>query len=229
MVKEPIREEEAKALEPAAGLELARITGPSPDDPQMLRIEHARVTVELPVTAEAFFNAYSRWAGYEYWAPQVQGAGHWLLIRQGGVGSRFILYDKPGMRHLAHYGVVTELERERRFAWRAPFSEWNRAYVGTVLEVEPTSRNGVRVTETLYFDAREDHLPAITGFMSLSGLDRAAMSAFLKRRLRGLAEFILLGGLLPTGTPATRDEPGERRYADAGYWPAYTDLQAGGE
>lgn len=228
MIREAIREElGATSLEPAAGLDLARIKGPRLDDPRMSRIEYVQVTVELPVPVKAFFNGYIRWVGHEYWAPRVQGAGHWLLIRKDGADSRFTLYDKPGMRPLNHYGVVTELERGRRFAWRAPLSEWNQAYVGTILEIEPTSSNGVHVTETLYFDVREDHLPAIAGFMSLSGLDQAAISTFLKQRLRGLAEFILLGGFPSTDRPATASEPDEwRRYASAGRLLEWIELQA---
>lgn len=208
MIIESIDEEEASGLNPEATLKLARIAGASPDDPQMVRVEHARVTVELPIPTATFFNAYSGWAGYEYWAPEVQGAGHWLLIQDGGTGSRFILYDKPGLRHLAHFGVVTDLERERRFAWRAPFSEWNRAYIGTILEVAPTTNGGVRVTETLYFDVREDHLPVIAGFMSLSGLDQETMTTFLERRLRGLARLIQSGrlGEADLAYPFTRNQ-----------------------
>lgn len=213
MIKEAIREErEVRNLDPAPGLDGARIAGPSPDDPQLVRIEQARVTVEVATPAEAFFNAYSRCAGCEYWAPQVWGAGHWLLIREGGTGSRLTIYDKPGMRPLTHYGVVTERVRNRRFAWRAPFSQWSRAFIGAILEIEPTSSSGVRVTETLYFDVREDHLPAIVGFMGLGGPDQAAMSNFLEQRLRGLAKFILLGEVPPAGPPAACDQPHERRF-----------------
>lgn len=57
----------------------------------MLRIQHARVRLEFDTPPERFFNAYTRWAGYEYWAPAIQGAGHWLVIRKGGPGSRFVL------------------------------------------------------------------------------------------------------------------------------------------
>ncbi len=171
------------------------VVGPSPQDPEMLRVEHAQVSVDLGTPPEAFFNAFSRWAGYERWAPEVQGAGHWLLVREAGPGSQFILYDKPGMRHLAHFGEVTELEPGHRFAWRAPFSEWNRAFIGTILEVAPTSSGGTRVTETLYFDVREDHLPVVAGFVTLSGFDHETIAAFLEARLRGLDRLVRTGQL----------------------------------
>jgi uncharacterized protein YndB with AHSA1/START domain len=156
----------------------------------MLRLLHARATVEVDTPPEPFFNVFSRWAGCEYWAPHLQGPGHWLVVYEGGSGSQFLLYDKPGGRHLVHAGVVTELDRNRRFAWRAPFSEWNRACIGTFLELTPTAGGGTRATETLHFDAREDHLPVVAGFMALPGFDRATMAAFLEARLRGLDRLI---------------------------------------
>ncbi|WP_323844318.1 SRPBCC family protein [Microbulbifer magnicolonia] len=168
-------------------------TGPSRIDPAMVRIEHAAATVEVATEVDTFFNAYSRWAEYEQWAPDVQGAGHWLVVREGGPGSRFILYDKPGARHLAHFGEVTELECNRRFAWRAPFSEWNRAYIGTQLEIAPKSGGGSRVTETLYFEAREEHLPVVAGFTAMSGFDQKTLADFLEARLRGLDKLIQQG------------------------------------
>lgn len=170
-----------------AGLDIA---GVSPQDASMLRVKHAQASIEIKTSAATYFNAFSRWAGYEYWAPEVQGAGHWLLVKEGGPGSKFILYDKPGPRHLAQFGVVTELDRNRRFAWRAPFSEWNRAYTGTILEIEPISNGGAKVTESLYFDVREDHLPVLAGFTALSGLDRQTITAFLQKRLQGLDRLI---------------------------------------
>ena len=176
--------------DPPFDMRAIQFIGISPQDPGMLRIKHAQVSLEFKTTPELFFNAYSRWAGYEYWAPDVQGAGHWLVIHQGGLGSEFVLYDKPGQRHLVHFGTVTEMQRDRRFAWRAPFSEWSRAFIGTILEIEPTSSGGSRVTETLYLDAREDHLPVVVGFMALSGYDAASMEAFLEARLIGLDRLI---------------------------------------
>lgn len=181
-----IENRDLAASDTVTGLGAIQITGISPQDPGMLRIQHAQVRLEFDTPSERFFNAYSHWAGYEYWAPGIQGAGHWLVIRKGGPGSQFVLYDKPGPRHLAHFGTVTEVDRNRRFAWRAPFSEWSRAFIGTILEIEPTSSGGCRVTETLYLDARQDHLPVVAGFLALSGFDSTTMKAFLEARLTGL-------------------------------------------
>lgn len=161
----------------------------------MVRIEHARASVEVTTPPEPFFNAFSRWSHYEQWLPGRQGYGHWLVIRKDGPGSRFILYDKPAGHHLIHFGEVTEIDPNRRFAWRAPFNEWNRAYLGSILEITPTSQGGSRVTETLFFDAREDHLPVVSGFRALSGLDRSTMSDFLEARLKGLDRLIQDGNL----------------------------------
>lgn len=185
----------ASALESSARVGDLLLPRVSPDDASMVRVEHAKAVVEVTTSSEVFFDAFSNWAGYEYWAPDVQGAGHWLLRTKGGVGSQFILYDKPGCRHLVHFGVVTELERGRRFAWRGPFNEWMRAYAGTVLEVAPMKSGGARVTETFFFDAREEHLPVVAGFMATSGFDRETISCFLEARVRGLDHLIQAGEL----------------------------------
>lgn len=168
----------------------------------MLRIQHACATVDVPTPPEAFFNAYSRWAQYEQWAPGLQGPAHWLHIRQGGLGSQFVLYDKPGPRHLVHFGTVTEFDPYRRFAWRAPFGEWSRIFVGTVLDVVPTT-SGSRVTETLFVDAGEDHLPVAAAFFGLPGYDAQTMSALLEARLRGLDRLIQSGELSEAATGET--------------------------
>jgi uncharacterized protein YndB with AHSA1/START domain len=184
-----------------AATSLDERTTRSPDTEDRLRIEHASVDVELPVSREAFFDAYSGLLRYDEWAPEVQGAGHWLVVREGGPGSRFVVYDKPGERHLVHFGVVTRCDRPRRFAWSAPFSEWPRATLGTVLELEATQAGGIRARETLFFEAREDHLPALGGFLALDGYDRRTFERFLRARLQGL------GRLLAQGRP--RAEPAD--------------------
>ncbi len=163
---------------------------PSPDDADFCRVNHAsaaRVFVQPP---EQVFNAFTRWARYKEWSPDTQGPAHWLTIRAGGPGSSFILYDKPGARHLAQFGVVTALERNRRFTWRAPFAEWQRAFVGAVVEFAPTSSGGTRVQETLYFEAREDHLAILDGFLNTPGYDSEAFGAFLEAQLAGLARLL---------------------------------------
>ena len=48
------------------------------------------------------------------------------------------------MRHLAHFGVVTEAERERRFASRAPFSERIRAYTADLRQMAGYWKEAVR-------------------------------------------------------------------------------------
>ncbi|MFZ5827815.1 MAG: SRPBCC domain-containing protein [Bacillota bacterium] len=176
------------------GAVLERI-GHSPQDPAMIRVKVARTTVTTQTPPDLFYAAFCRWARYEEWAPGLQGPSHWLVVHQGGPGSSFILYDKPGPRHLAHFGVVTEVDRGRRFAWRAPFSEWQRVFIGTILELSPTSTGGSQVTETLYIDLREEHLPVVTGFLALEGLDPDSMTRFLADRLEGLDRLIRGGGL----------------------------------
>lgn len=155
-----------------------------------LRIQHAAATHRFRQGPEIVFNAFAGWAQYDRWAPAVQGAAHWLVLRRGGVGSRFILYDKPGPRHLSHFGEVTCAEPGRQFAWRAPFSEWPRVFVGTALELERGSNGDTIAHERLYFDVREDHLPALRGFLSLAGFDSASFEHFLATRLAGLGALL---------------------------------------
>lgn len=78
----------------AVDVEAVQFIGISPQDPDMVRLRHTQATLEFRTPLEQFFNAYSRWAGYEYWAPEVQGPGHWLVIQKGGAGSQFVRYDK---------------------------------------------------------------------------------------------------------------------------------------
>lgn len=156
----------------------------------MRRVEHAAATHRFRQPPEVVFNAFAGWAQYDRWAPAVQGAAHWLVLRRGGVGSRFALYDKPGPRHLVHFGEVTCAEPGRRFAWRAPFSEWPRVFVGTALELERAPDGGTTASERLFFEAREDHLPALRGFLSLGGFETASFERFLATRLAGLGALL---------------------------------------
>ncbi len=113
----PHASENKRTTEPAHGA----------GDGVRIRLEHVTMTTAIAHAPEIVFDAFSSFARYDLWAPEVHGACHWLLIQAGGVGSRFLAYDKPGRRHLTHEGVVTELERPRRVAWHAPFGQWPRA------------------------------------------------------------------------------------------------------
>jgi hypothetical protein len=65
---------------------------------------------------ESFFTAFTQFDRYEEWAPSVQGSGHWLMINEGGVSSQFILYDKPDLVHLAHFGTIETDEPFQQFS-----------------------------------------------------------------------------------------------------------------
>ncbi|WP_458186556.1 SRPBCC family protein [Haladaptatus sp. NG-WS-4] len=162
------------------------VIGESPVDSSFLRIKHAQATVTIQAEAEAFFDTFTRFTQYDRWAPDLQGSAHWLTVREGGPGSQFIAYDKPGTTHLAHYGKVIDLEQPTRFEWRAPFSEWQRAYIGTVLECEQTDQGSTTVTEMLYFDVEEEHLPVLAGFTETASLQQERIETFLETRLQGL-------------------------------------------
>ena len=68
------------------------------------RIEHVTITTEIAHGPEIVFDAFSGFARYDLWAPEVQGASHWRFVQAGGVGSRFLAYDKPEPRHLTSSG-----------------------------------------------------------------------------------------------------------------------------
>lgn len=163
---------------------------PSPTSPDMVRVVHAKCTIDIESEPESFFTAFTQFDRYEKWAPSVQGSGHWLKISEGGVGSQFLLYDKPDLVHLAHFGTIETYEPLQQFSWRAPFSEWQRAFIGTRLEVTPTESGGTRATETLFFDVREEHLPVLAGFVTTTELDRSTFETFLEIRLTGLDALI---------------------------------------
>ena len=162
----------------------------SPDAHGLVKVYHATATRTFTQPPTAVFNVYTRWAQYENWSPKTQGPAHWLVIHKDGLGSRFVLYDKPGKRHLVHFGEVTALDRPRYFAWRAPFSEWQRAYVSAEVEFSPTVSGGTTVQETIYFEAREDHQTILSAFLNTPGYDAATFTAFLEAGLAGLARLL---------------------------------------
>jgi uncharacterized protein YndB with AHSA1/START domain len=152
----------------------------------MVRVIHATCTINLESDSESFFSAFTRFNRYEEWAPTVQGSAHWLTIKEGGIGSQFILYDKPELVHLAHFGTVETYEPPRQFSWRAPFSEWQRALIGSTLEVTSTANDGPIAKESVFFDVREDQLPILAGFLTTTDLNRETFETFLETRLTGL-------------------------------------------
>jgi len=153
------------------------------------RAVHAEFTTDVPRPVEEVFDAFTGFARYDLWAPDVQGACHWLYLKEGGPGSRFLAYDKPGRRHLTHEGVVTELERPRRFAWTAPFGEWPRAIVGGEVDFKPTAR-GTRIRERVTFSCAPDGAGVLDAFLRLEGFDAATYAAFLRQRHAGLARLL---------------------------------------
>lgn len=163
--------------------------------PQHARIEHATVATMIQQAQDVVFDTFSRFARYELWEPAVQGGCQWLLVRAGGVGSRFLAYDKPGRRHLTHEGTVTECERATRFAWTAPFSEWPRALVGSEIEFEATA-HGTRVRETVVFSCAPEDRGVLEAFLRLDGFDAETYASFLRQRHAGFAKQLEQGALV---------------------------------
>ncbi len=181
---------------------------------ELVRIYHAEAEQVFSRPPNEVFNAFSGWKRYQAWAPEVQGPGHWLLLRKGGVGSQFALYDKPDRVHLTHIGEVMECEPGRYFRWRAPFSEWKRAWIGSEVEFRPTRSGGTQVRERIYFEARPDQMPILKGFFATPSLNSKTMTSFLKRRLEGLS-YLLNENVIPS---ADLSYPFDRDHAVAADW-----------
>jgi uncharacterized protein YndB with AHSA1/START domain len=185
---------------------------PSPDSPDMVRVVHAECSVTLESERESFFSAFTQFDRYEDWAPDVQGSAHWLSITAGAIGSRFICYDKPGTVHFAHFGTVEAYEPNKRFSWRAPFGEWQRAFIGSTLELSTEEGGHASVTERIFFDVHEEHLPILAGFLQTDGFDRDTFEAFLEARLSGLDALVCDGHLPAVGSADSFTE--DRRIAE---------------
>jgi len=167
-----------------------------------VRIEHAARSSVIAHRPEDVFDAFSGFARYDCWAPEVQGGCEWLTLLAGGVGSRFLAYDKPGHRHLVIDGEVTACERPRRFAWTAPFSEWPRARIEGEVTFEPVA-DGTRLHESIIFSCAPDDRGVLEAFLRLDGLDAATYAAFLELRHAGLAA-LLDADALPAAERAYR-------------------------
>ncbi len=46
----------------------------------MVRIDHAQARQYFSQLPEIVSNAFTRWAGYDQWPPDVQGPAHWLVF-----------------------------------------------------------------------------------------------------------------------------------------------------
>ncbi len=90
---------------------------------EWVRMLFADGEVDFPASEEVVFNVFSRFSRYADWTRTVHVGAEWHLVREGGLGSRFLIWEKPGDRHVMHYATVTDFERNKHFAWRAPFAE----------------------------------------------------------------------------------------------------------
>lgn len=72
-------------------------------------------------------------------------------------------------------------------------------YIGTILECEQSTPESTTVTETLYFDVEDEHLPVLAGFMGTASLQQERIEMFLETRLQGL-ESLLNEDTLPPMT-----------------------------
>lgn len=45
-----------------------------------MRIDHAQARQYFSQLPEIVSNAFTRWAGYDRWPPDVQGPAHWLVF-----------------------------------------------------------------------------------------------------------------------------------------------------
>lgn len=119
----------------------------------------------------------------------------WLDVRAGGVGSKFLLWEKPGNRQVMHYAAVTEMERNRKFTWRAPFAEWSKVFIGTSMQASPRPDGGTHVYHILYVDLPAEYLPIFGGFGTLPGFDLEFETFHIHEEARGFNKLLESGAL----------------------------------
>jgi hypothetical protein len=159
---------------------------------------------------ETVFNAFTRFARYLDWTRDIHVAAEWLDVRAGGVGSRFLLWEKPGSRQVMHQAVVTELDRNRRFTWRAPFAEWGKVFIGTSLTVSARPDGGTHAYHVLYTDLPREYLPVFAGFGALSGFDLEFETFHIHEEARGFRRLLQAGAFRPR-TSGSCSKPTGRR------------------
>lgn len=59
--------------------EIVHVHGAGNDD--RIRIEHVTIATEIAHAPEIVFDAFSGFALYDRWAPDVRGASRWLLVQ----------------------------------------------------------------------------------------------------------------------------------------------------
>lgn len=158
-----------------------------------VRILYADGELDLRGPPSVIFNAFTSFARYRDWSTMIHVDQQWLSLRAGGVGSKFLLWVKPGDRHVQHYGVVTKFERDRRFTWRSPFAEWGKVFLGTSMRMEPRSPGRALVYHVLYVDMPEEYFPVFAGFGSLHGFDLEFETFHIFEEARGLQSLLDTG------------------------------------
>ena len=138
---------------------------------EWVRVLYADGEFDFDASIEAVFNPFTRFARYADWTRRIHVGAEWYEVKAGGTGSKFMIWEKVGDRHVMHYSVITEFEQNRTFAWRAPFAEWGKVFVGTKLVVEPRDDGGTHAYHVLYVDIPVEYLPVFGGFGTLPGFD----------------------------------------------------------
>jgi uncharacterized protein YndB with AHSA1/START domain len=150
-----------------------------------VRVLFADGEIDFSAPPEIVFNAFTRFARYADWTRRIHVGVEWLDIRAGGVGSKFLLWEKPGDRQVMHQAVVTECDPPRRFTWRAPFAEWGKVFLGTSMMLEPAAGGGSHAYHVLYVDLPEEYLALFGGFGTLPGFDLEFETLHIHEEARG--------------------------------------------
>lgn len=161
---------------------------------EWVRILYADGEVDFPAPPDVVFNTLTRWARYADWTRTIHVGAEWHVIRQGGLGSRFLLWEKPGDRHVMHYGTMTEFKRNQRFAWRAPFSEWNKVWIGTDMQLTRRPDGDSHAYHVLTVDMPREYLAVFGGFGRLHGFDIEFETFHIQEEIRGFNELLRNGG-----------------------------------
>ncbi len=160
-----------------------------------MRVLYSDGELDFDAPPQVVFNAFSRFSRYADWTRMIHVGCEWLDVRAGGVGSKFLLWEKPGKRQVMHYAAVTELERNKKFTWRAPFAEWGKVFIGTSMQIIPKSDSGTHVYHILYVDLPAEYLPIFGGFGTLHGFDMEFETFHIHEEARGFNNLLQSGVL----------------------------------
>lgn len=79
-------------------------------------------------------------------------------------------------------------------AWRAPFAEWDKVFIGTAFTLSPRPDGGTHAYHVLRVDLPREYLPIFSGFGRLPGFDLEYETWHIHEEIRGFNELLRSGG-----------------------------------